>query len=106
MSEVKAGPKYLVDINELANLIKIKRKKNGLSLDEVAYETGVSKATISRIENGKSHNPGLISIERLYKWVGVIAIPYYECVIASQPAPAPSEPAGHWDLNEQLIRRS
>ena len=49
--------------------IKRKRQYAKLSLDELALETGISKATISRIENG--NKPDIDTAITLAHWYGV-----------------------------------
>ena len=44
--------KSLVNTIELGRAIRRKREDEGLSLRDVADETGVSASTLSRIENG------------------------------------------------------
>ncbi len=50
------------------NHIKAKRTYNRLSLDELAKETGISKATISRVENG--NKPDIYTAIQLAHWYG------------------------------------
>ena len=39
--------------------IKYCRKQNGITLDELSNKTGISKAYLSRLENGGRVNPSL-----------------------------------------------
>lgn len=50
------------------NHIRGKRKYNSISLDELAKELGISKATISRVENGKE--PSINTALTLAHWYG------------------------------------
>jgi len=43
------------------------RKKEGLSINTLAKLSGVSKANISNIENGKNTNPGVETVDKLAK---------------------------------------
>ena len=47
--------------NDLANKIKEYRITNELTLDELAHRTGVSRATLARIENGQA-NPTMKTV--------------------------------------------
>ena len=47
--------------NDLANKIKNYRIDNNLTLDELAHKSGVSRATLARIENGQA-NPTMKTI--------------------------------------------
>lgn len=62
--------KSLVDTAELGRSIRRKREDAGLSLRDVADETGVSASTLSRIENGTG-KPDADNIARLTAWLNV-----------------------------------
>ena len=62
--------KSLVDTGELGRAIRRKRDDLGLSLRDVADETGVSASTLSRIENGTG-KPDADNIARLTGWLNV-----------------------------------
>ncbi len=62
--------KNLVNTIELGRAIRRKREETGLSLRDVADETGVSASTLSRIENGTG-KPDADNIARLTGWMGV-----------------------------------
>ena len=53
---------------ELGNAVRRRRDQQGLSLREVASETGVSASTLSRIENGTG-KPDADNIARLAAWL-------------------------------------
>jgi len=55
---------------ELGRAIKRKREELGLSLRDVADETGVSASTLSRIENGTG-KPDADNIARLTGWLNM-----------------------------------
>ncbi|HEX8070641.1 MAG TPA: helix-turn-helix transcriptional regulator [Pyrinomonadaceae bacterium] len=60
--------KSLVNTIELGRAIRRKREAAGLSLRDVADETGVSASTLSRIENGTG-KPDADNIARLTAWL-------------------------------------
>jgi transcriptional regulator with XRE-family HTH domain len=60
--------KSLVNTVELGRAIRRKREELGLSLRDVADETGVSASTLSRIENGTG-KPDADNIARLTAWL-------------------------------------
>ncbi len=62
--------KSLVNTIELGRSIKRKREEAGLSLRDVADETGVSASTLSRIENGTG-KPDADNIARLSGWLNM-----------------------------------
>ncbi|HEX8098303.1 MAG TPA: helix-turn-helix transcriptional regulator [Pyrinomonadaceae bacterium] len=62
--------KNLVNTVELGRAIRRKREETGLSLRDVADETGVSASTLSRIENGTG-KPDADNIARLTTWLNV-----------------------------------
>ena len=62
--------KSLVNTVELGRAIRRKREETGLSLRDVADETGVSASTLSRIENGTG-KPDADNIARLTGWLDV-----------------------------------
>lgn len=62
--------KSLVNTIELGRAIRRKREEQGLSLRDVADETGVSASTLSRIENGTG-KPDADNIARLTAWLNV-----------------------------------
>ena len=66
----QSGGKSLVNTVELGRAIRRKREELGLSLRDVADETGVSASTLSRIENGTG-KPDADNIARLTAWLNV-----------------------------------
>jgi len=62
--------KALVNTEELGRAIHRRRDELGLSLRDVANETGVSASTLSRIENGTG-KPDADNIARLTSWLDV-----------------------------------
>src|SRR5947209_9692129 len=57
-----------VNTAELGNAVRRRRDQEGLSLRDVAEETGVSASTLSRIENGTG-KPDADNIARLAAWL-------------------------------------
>lgn len=45
--------------------IKYCRKHRGITLEELSNKTGISKAYLSRLENGGKINPSLIILEKI-----------------------------------------
>ena len=66
----QSANKNLVNTVELGRSIRRKREEMGLSLRDVADETGVSASTLSRIENGTG-KPDADNIARLTAWLDV-----------------------------------
>ena len=60
--------KTRVKTAELGSAIRRRREEHGLSLRDVADETGVSASTLSRIENGTG-KPDADNIARLAAWL-------------------------------------
>lgn len=57
-----------VNTAELGNAIRRRREQHGMSLRDLADETGVSASTLSRIENGTG-KPDADNIARLAAWL-------------------------------------
>ncbi len=79
--------KSLVNTVELGRAIRRKREELGLSLRDVADETGVSASTLSRIENGTG-KPDADNIARLTGWLNMPM----ERVMGNKPAGGDSTP--------------
>jgi transcriptional regulator with XRE-family HTH domain len=60
--------KDLVNTAELGDAVRRRREQKGLSLRDVAQQTGVSASTLSRIENGAG-KPDADNIARLTAWL-------------------------------------
>ncbi|MFE2878491.1 helix-turn-helix domain-containing protein [Streptomyces roseus] len=54
----------------LASLLKLMRRRSGLTQEQLAAESGVSESTIRRLESGRAPNPTLLSLERLQDALG------------------------------------
>ncbi len=62
--------KSLININELGRAMQRRRQQQGVSLRDLARETGISASTLSRIENGAG-KPDADNIARLARWLEV-----------------------------------
>lgn len=62
------GNKTGINTAELGSAVRRRRGQQGLSLRDVAEETGVSASTLSRIENGTG-KPDADNIARLAAWL-------------------------------------
>jgi len=62
------GNKTGINTAELGSAIRRRREEQGLSLRDVAEETGVSASTLSRIENGTG-KPDADNIAHLAAWL-------------------------------------
>jgi transcriptional regulator with XRE-family HTH domain len=62
------GNKTGINTAELGGAVRRRREQQGLSLRDVAEETGVSASTLSRIENGTG-KPDADNIARLAGWL-------------------------------------
>jgi len=62
--------KGLINTSELGRTVHRCREERGLSLRDLARETGISASTLSRIENGAG-KPDADNIARLARWLEV-----------------------------------
>src|SRR5216110_3817076 len=60
--------KHGINTSELGSAVRRRRESLGLSLRDLADETGVSASTLSRIENGTG-KPDADNIARLASWL-------------------------------------
>jgi transcriptional regulator with XRE-family HTH domain len=72
----KNNSSRLVRIEDLGSLIKEKRKKEGLTLEQAAIQSGVSAPTLSRWERQefiiqKNYQPDTRTLGLIVKWLGV-----------------------------------
>lgn len=73
------GGARVVRIEDLSRLIQAKRKAEGLTLEQVALRTGLSAATLSRLERqriatrgeGRTAAPDTRTLAALTRWIGV-----------------------------------
>lgn len=75
LAEAEAAQTEFVELREsappFAKEIRLRRKSLGMSLRELAEASGVSKANLSRLENGYNENPTLDSLRRIGKVLGM-----------------------------------
>lgn len=60
--------------------LKRERKRSGLSIGEVAERSGLDRAVVSRLENGKQDNPTVATLMRYAAAVGKRFLWCYEDV--------------------------
>lgn len=66
--------KERVRVEELGRLLRAKREREGISLEQSAKLSGVSSATLSRLERNttdKKPTPDTRTLERVANWLGV-----------------------------------
>jgi Predicted transcriptional regulators len=103
------GPSGHVGMDGLGARLKELRKHAGLSLRELARQTGVSPSLVSQIENGKSRP----SVSTLYSFARLLNVPVDELFEADASAltnvpvgEGPHDPANAWHLSEYATRIS
>jgi len=69
-----------MDYERLGKFLKKKRKEKGWTQDEIAKRVGLSRQTISKIENGIMARVSLIHMEALLRLIG-----YDMCIIPHNP---------------------
>jgi transcriptional regulator with XRE-family HTH domain len=77
-----------INTAELGSAVRRRREQQGLSLRDVAEETGVSASTLSRIENGTG-KPDADNIARLAAWLDmpIERVMHHHSRGASDPKP-------------------
>jgi len=60
----------LIKVAELGHYLRKKRERDGLSLRDAARDTGISAATLSRIEN-ENGIPDSANLARLAEWLNI-----------------------------------
>jgi predicted transcriptional regulator len=68
------------DIQKAIQAIKRERKQSGLSIGDVAVRSGLDRAVVSRLENGKQDNPTVATLMRYAAAVGKRFLWSYEDV--------------------------
>jgi DNA-binding XRE family transcriptional regulator len=71
-------------LRRLMHELKAERERRGLSLADLAQTTGLTRAALSRLENGWNANPTLDTLTRYALGVG------QELTLGSTPAPEPA----------------
>lgn len=64
------------ELSQVAPRLRHARQKKGMTLEELAAETGISKSTLSRLESGQRRP----SLELLLPVVAALAVPFDEIV--------------------------
>lgn len=80
--------------------VRRQRLRRGLSLRELASRVGVSPATVSAVENGRTG----VSVTRLHQFAAALEVPVATLLGEREPSVAPAVPAaptvevatGHW----------
>jgi transcriptional regulator with XRE-family HTH domain len=70
------------DVQKALRALKQTRKRSGLSIGEVAERSGLDRAIVSRLENGKQDNPTVATLMRYAAAVGKRFLWSYEDVPA------------------------
>lgn len=58
------------DVQKAIQALKRDRKQHGLSINEVAERSGLDRAVVSRLENGKQDNPTVATLMRYAAAIG------------------------------------
>ena len=81
-----------INTAELGSAVRRRREEHGLSLRDVADETGVSASTLSRIENGTG-KPDADNIARLAGWLDM---PIERVMHAGHRSPSDPKPVVYY----------
>jgi transcriptional regulator with XRE-family HTH domain len=57
-------------LSELGETIKTLRKQKGLSQDSLAVQSGISRATLSKLENGYIANISIVVVNQILSLLG------------------------------------
>ena len=57
-------------LSELGKTIKDLRKQKGLSQESLAEQSGISRATLSKLENGYIANISIVTINQILSFLG------------------------------------
>ena len=68
------------DVQQALQALKQEREKSGLSISDVAKRSGLDRAVISRLENGKQDNPTVATLMRYAAAIGKRFLWTYENV--------------------------
>lgn len=89
-------------ITALGARLKTERRKQRLSLRDLADETGISLNTLSRVERG--HMPDLRNYQKIVDWLGVPADTFLDFDIDQGPLNTPEIIARHLRSDTRLGR--
>ena len=59
-----------IELSRAVSLLKAERESQGLSLSDIGQAAGISKAAISRLENGENANPTVNTLVRYASALG------------------------------------
>src|SRR5206468_7472782 len=68
------------DVQKALQALKQNRKRSGLSIGDVAERSGLDRAVVSRLENGKQDNPTVATLMRYAAAVGKRFVWSYEAL--------------------------
>jgi ribosome-binding protein aMBF1 (putative translation factor) len=77
-----------LETKELLHDLKQEREQAGLSLTDVANRTGMDKAAISRLENGRQQNPTVETLSRYAMAIGKQLVWTFLDIPARQKSPS------------------
>jgi transcriptional regulator with XRE-family HTH domain len=75
------------DVQKALQSLKQARKRSGLSIGDVAEHSGLDRAIVSRLENGKQDNPTVATLMRYAAAVGKRFLWSYEDLPANGSCP-------------------
>ena len=87
-------------LTALGARLKTERRKQRLSLRDLADETGISLNTLSRVERG--YMPDLKNYQKIVDWLGVPADTFLDADIDQDPIETPEVIARHLRADSRL----
>src|SRR4030081_1515302 len=72
------------DVQRALQALKRERERSGLSIGDVAERSGLDRAVVSRLENGKQDNPTITTLMRYAAAVGKRFLWSYEDLAATE----------------------
>jgi ribosome-binding protein aMBF1 (putative translation factor) len=70
------------DVQKALQALKRERQRRGLSIGDVAERSGLDRAVVSRLENGKQDNPTVATLMRYAAAIGHRFLWSYEALLA------------------------
>lgn len=70
-AELKGIAAEMADVPTFAIAIRQRRLSLGITLDQLAKSTGITKASLSKIERGRTTNPTLDTLRRIGEGLGL-----------------------------------
>jgi ribosome-binding protein aMBF1 (putative translation factor) len=74
------------DVQRALQALKRERERGGLSIGDVAERSGLDRAVVSRLENGKQDNPTVVTLMRYAAAIGKRFLWSYEDLAATETA--------------------